>query len=192
MDKFKKPIAAFTTVAILAIVAWLLYDNYANKIKAKRVFVEKPKIIMGISTDASFEQSTEDQSKDIGDLWKKFHEDKVTNNLPNIVTDNPNFYGVYYNYKDQHKSTYSVLAGSEVSAVDEDSKYKYITLPVGQYMVFEYNFPQSGFTPEIVVNGWKDVDQFFNSHKLYKRTFTIDYEIYEQKKLKIFISYDHK
>ncbi len=192
MENFKKPVAAFFTVVILAVVAWLLYDNYTNKIKTTKVFLEKPKIIMGLTLDTSFELPLDEQSREIGDMWKKFHEEAISSKLENLVIDNPSFYGVYYNFNDKQNGAYSVLAGSEVSAVSEVSNFQFVTIPIGKYMLFQYKYPKEGFSAELVVNGWMDVDKYFDNHKLYERTYEVDFEVYEPNELKIYVSYEAK
>lgn len=178
-------IAVGTIVSIMA--CWFLYSTFfENAIKPHQGFIGRPIVVVGKSIESSYDYSMETQEEQIGKLWKEFHSSKVASKIPNTVAQN-RFYGVYSEYG--HGGKYKLTAGVEVSSIDSKiNEYSYVTVPVGRYLVFSKK-SSKGFRPELVVDGWKEVDSYFEKNSKYKRQYAVDFEVYYSDGVDIYISY---
>ncbi|QLE84945.1 GyrI-like domain-containing protein [Shewanella sp. Scap07] len=83
-------------------------------------------------------------------------------------------YGVYFDYESDHTGSYSALAGA-ASGVIEGSELHPCAIAPGQYL----KFTAQGKMPDVVVNLWQDVWQYFaDAECQYQRAFDTDFECY--------------
>ncbi|MEQ9116229.1 MAG: effector binding domain-containing protein [Rickettsiales bacterium] len=184
----------FITIAIGVVVAivgcWMLYSTFfMNAIKPHEGFINRPIIVVGNSVESSYDYSMETQKELIEKLWKKFHSNKIASKIPDSVAGN-RFYGVYSEYGNGGK--YKLTAGTEVASVNRKLEdYSYVTIPVGKYLVFSKKSAK-GFRPQLVIDGWKDIDQYFDNNDDYVRDYKVDFEVYYSDGVDIYISYSEK
>lgn len=188
MESFKKSLSFLLSLVILIGAGWFLYKKFYLDIKPQEYFLEKPKVIVGISTTSSRQYPLEQQAKQIASLWGDFNKDVLTTKIPNeILGSKP--YGVYHSYEEDGK--YMVTAGVRVSSVDEkENSYTYITIPVGKYLIFSNTKNNKNQREgDLAVKTWSEVNKFFAKTHKYKRAFQVDFEEYLEGKINIYISY---
>ena len=90
-------------------------------------------------------------------------------------------YGVYSHYQFDEKGDYKVTVGVEVTKPKNA-----ITIENDRYLVFT----KKGEFPEVVLEAWHDVWNYFNSSESqYERAYNYDFEKYaKEDEIEIFIS----
>ncbi|MGB0934932.1 MAG: GyrI-like domain-containing protein [Alphaproteobacteria bacterium] len=89
-------------------------------------------------------------------------------------------HGLYSDYTMGHLGQYSLTIGTFVnddSAVD--SKFTLRKVPAQKYMVFTTD---QGPMPDVVIDTWRHIWQFFSNNKEYERNFEADFEEYDMTK----------
>lgn len=122
-------------------------------------------------------------SKDIQKLWDEFY----SNNIVSKIKDKkPNsfIYGVYDDYESDLNGNYTLTAGVEISRKDIKNN-NCVIIKKGKYILFE----NKGNLPEVVVQTWRYIWDYFQKNKDAKRKYSSDFEVYESdKNIKIYIS----
>ena len=130
---------------------------------------------LAVSTNNADEMNT-DTAK-IGNLWGEFYAQSDSNTGAELST-----YGVYTNYRSDDQADYDVIAGikhlSTDTSLDEvPSNWVKVTIPSGDYLVFA----DQGEMPQVVIKLWEKIWQYFrSSDSIYTRTYTSDFECYQQ------------
>lgn len=187
MNIYGKSLSLVAAVLIVAGVAWYTYCKFV-RVAPEEVFIDKPKAIVGISIKDSLNAPMQERSDHIGKLWKKFHDEKLAEKIPNAIA-NTMPYGVYHDYNSSAGEE-TVTVGMEVSSVEpKEEQYTYITVPVGKYLRFSKKDEQKGVHPELVVQLWQDIDKYFADSTKYIRDYKVDFEEYSAQGVDIYISY---
>ncbi len=109
-------------------------------------------------------------------LWQQFYKETVSEKIFHVCVEG-DAYGVYYEYPNANPDTYSVLVGVNVSRIDTvPAGLAHIELPPSDYFVF--TTPQ-GAMPDIIIQSWAFIHDFFAKQTEYVRTYTGDFEHYD-------------
>lgn len=99
------------------------------------------------------------------------YHDKVANKL------NGNVYGLYSDYESDHLGEYTLYIGAESDAqVPEGMVEKQVE--EAKYLVFT---TKPGPMPQVIIDGWFYIWNFFGNGCEYERTFTNDFELYDER-----------
>lgn len=144
-----------------------------------RVTRVKKLMISGISVITNNELEMSEESGKIAGLWEEYFSKDIYKKT--FDKANSDFmYGVYNNYEFDEKGNYKVTVGVEVTKpknaiIIEDKKYLVFT--------------KQGELPEIVVELWEEIWEYFDKNNEYERAFEIDFEKYaKDDEIEIFVS----
>lgn len=140
--------------------------------------------LMGIETRTTNAREQDPETARIGKLWERFYTEKLVGKIPNRV-DSLLLYGVYHKYHSDQNGAYSLLAGAEVTTLDNTPEdMTGITIPEGEYLVFS----RTGKMPEMVGEAWQAIWNYFSTKGQYERAFTADFEVYYSDHIEIYIA----
>lgn len=97
-------------------------------------------------------------------LWQQFYTSDLATNAK--------IYGVYSNYDSDASGYYTVTVGVESFHVP--SELNAVSIQAGNYLIFQGTGPM----PDMVVETWKRVWEFFEKNTEYQRNFISDFEAY--------------
>ncbi|MBB6542929.1 GyrI-like domain-containing protein [Thalassotalea piscium] len=128
------------------------------------------KVITGITTRTDNVTEMNPNTGKIGTLWQTFD-----NSVPVDYKHGERVYGVYSDYESDHTGKFTVLAGFDGVSFPELPNLEQITIESGKYLVFTYK----GEMPQIAIDAWTEVWQYFTSDKAkHERLYTTDFEYY--------------
>lgn len=107
-------------------------------------------------------------------LWQRFFTAGFVDNIPEQTPGSPIF-GVYSDYESNATGHYTVTAGVKSELQSTTPMHSTITIPSGDYLVFE----NQGMIPQIVVETWQRIWTYFESQEKYIRHFNTDFEMYK-------------
>jgi len=105
----------------------------------------------------------------IGPLWQEFDQ-----KVPVDYQHGERVYGVYSNYESDHTGEFDVLAGFDGSNLPSGITLQTITIPAGQYLVFTHQ----GEMPQIAIDAWTEVWNYFQQTPQHQRLYSTDFEYY--------------
>ena len=109
-----------------------------------------------------------DMGQAIGEVWKRFYEERVYQEIPNKKTGAA--LGIYTDYASDERGDYTFLAACEVISLDgSDSLLEHRVIPAGSYA----RFTVTGNVLTAVADCWKEIWKL----KL-PRSFAADFEEY--------------
>lgn len=109
--------------------------------------------------------------KDIGDLWSRFHREKIIVAIPNKVSSD--IYCIYTDYENESNGFYTTIVGCKVSAID------HLPAELTGRIIAANNYRKYisiGKIPESVIATWMEIWQSGLS-----RTFLADFDVYGDK-----------
>ena len=134
----------------------------------------KRKIISGISVQTTNEKEMNPETAKLSNLWSDFLEDELMKKIPDQVNKSL-IHGVYSSYESDVNGKYTVTAGMEIKETKATSEnYSQAIIESGKYLVFK----GTGSMPQIVIDTWTNVWNYFSEIYLYKRAYTTDFEQY--------------
>lgn len=158
---------------------WIAPDETGPQVVTHPIFN-----LMGIETHTKNALEQDLETARIGKLWERFYAEQLVSKIPNRV-DSPLLYGVYHKYHSDQNGAYSLMAGAEVTTLDNTPEdFTGITIPEAKYLVFS----QTGKMPEMVGQAWKTVWNYFAAKGQYERAFTADFEVYYPDHIEIYIA----
>ena len=136
------------------------------------------KIIAGIAIRTNNEKAKDDISK----LWNEFFSNNIVSKI-NDRKEDSFIYGIYDEYESDMNGNYNVTAGVEISR--KNIKNNNVTkIKKGKYLLFE----EEGTLPDVIIQTWQYIWNYFKEHKDIKRKYSSDFEVYENDKgIKIYI-----
>lgn len=139
----------------------------------------KKLMISGISTITNNEiERNEDEAK-IPKLWEEYFEKNIYTKTFN-KSNSGYLYGVYSDYKNSDKEDYKLTIGVEVTKPKNA-----IVIENKRYLVFT----KKGELPNIVIELWEEIWDYFEKNSEYERDFYIDFEKYtNEDEVEIYIS----
>ena len=124
--------------------------------------------IIGISIESSNEggQSIED----MGNLWRKFYSDGISDKIPNKTSDD--VYSLFTDYESDYTGKYTAIIGHKVESLEK--------IPDGlvgrEFKGGKYTkLTAKGRMPDAIVDIWKKV---WREDKELNRRYTVDFEVY--------------
>jgi predicted transcriptional regulator YdeE len=137
-------------------------------------------LVMGIETTTSRAAEADFATARIPKLWGAFFSGQFEDKIPHRKDPNQ-VLGVYADHemdpKNQRHGSYAVIAGCEVTAVEEVPEgLVAMPVPAGKYLLFEARGPM----PDTLVQTWDGIWQFFEKTKDYQRAFTVDFDVYHK------------
>ena len=131
--------------------------------------------VIGIATRTSNQREADAATASIPLLWQRFFEENVMQHVPSRVSTKVCF-GVYNDYEGGEAGDYTVVAGVEVSSLQNVPEgMTGVKVPASRYTVFDAH----GELPAAILDGWHEVWTFFGTDATYARTFQADFEIYD-------------
>jgi predicted transcriptional regulator YdeE len=132
-----------------------------------------PFTVAGISVRTTNRDESSPGTAQLGALWGRFFQEQIAGQIPNQVAGSA-IYGVYSDYESDVNGAYTVTAGVQVdpdsSAGDE---FTSVDVASSEYLVFE----GKGLMPQVVIDTWKAVWEYFANNHEYKRAYTTDFEL---------------
>lgn len=136
-------------------------------------------IVSGLSTITNNENEMNSEVAKIPQLWEDYQDKNILGKTFNKAKKS-SMYGVYSNYTSEEKGDYTVTIAVEVTKPKNS-----IVIENQRYLVFK----KEGELPDIVLECWKDIWEYFADKPEYERAFTIDFEKYSKEdSIEIFIS----
>lgn len=127
---------------------------------------------IGVRTSNAAEASA--ATARLGLLWGRFFSEGIPGKVARRVLDSPIF-GVYSEYVSDLNGEYSVTAGVAVEPdPTEGDEFQYVDVAGGEYLVFEGKGPM----PQVVIETWKTVWDYFSEATTFKRAYITDFELY--------------
>ncbi|HXM36877.1 MAG TPA: GyrI-like domain-containing protein [Pyrinomonadaceae bacterium] len=129
----------------------------------------------GINVRTANRNEASPETARLGTLWGRFFQEGIPGKVADRVPDSP-VYGVYSDYESDVNGQYSVTAGMQIepSATGGDS-FTHVDVASGEYLVFEGKGP----IPQVVIETWKTVWDYFAEAREFKRAYTTDFELYK-------------
>ena len=145
----------------------------------------KEKQIQGISIRTTNAQEFNPETSKIGGLYQKFDQ-----NVPVDYKNGARVYGIYYDYESDHSGEYSVLAGADTISEPSKTPLEQVTLASGDYLVFEIKGFSPEDVPQVVIDTWSKIWNYFDSKDAqHERAYTTDFEYYKsQNEIEIHIA----
>ncbi len=144
--------------------------------KTKRI---KNLMISGITVTTNNENEMNEESAKIATLWDDYAEKNVYS-ATHDKANNSSMYGVYSNYTSNTSGDFDVTIGVEVT-----KNKKAIVIEDEKYLVFK----KEGELPQVVIDTWKDILDYFENNDEFKRKYSIDFEHYtKEDEIEIYIS----
>lgn len=135
-------------------------------------------MISGISTITNNETEISENGK-IPALWEEYFEKNVYSKTFNKA-NSEYMYGVYSDYTSDVNGDYKITVGVEVTKPKNA-----IVIEDKRYLVFD----KKGEFPDVVVDLWNEIWEYFESNSDYERAYSIDFEKYvSDDEIEIYIS----
>lgn len=139
----------------------------------------KKLMISGISITTNNKNEMNEETSKIPTLWDDYEEKNVYS-ATHDKANNSSMYGVYSNYTSDVNGDYDVTVGVEVT-----KSKKAIVIEDEKYLVFK----KEGELPQVVIDTWKEIWDYFENNDEYKRKYSIDFEHYtKEDEIEIYIS----
>jgi predicted transcriptional regulator YdeE len=142
-------------------------------------------LVMGVEVRTTNLKEASPTTAEISKLWQRFFQEQLLKQIPNKI--NPGvILGVYTDYENNQDGEFSLIIASEVSSIDNPPESMVgITIPAAEYLVFS----GIGELPNLVIQVWKEIWEYFSTQVEYRRAYTTDFELYEkQDKVDIYIA----
>ncbi len=125
-------------------------------------------MLAGLSVTTNNENEMNPETSKISQLWEDYQDKNILGATFNKAKKS-SMYGVYSNYTSDLNGDYEVTVAVEVT-----KPKKAIVIENQRYLVFS----KDGELPDIVIDCWKDIWEYFENEPEYQRAYTIDFEKY--------------
>lgn len=134
----------------------------------------KPRHVAGLATRTTNAAEANPATAKIPQLWGQFRNDKWFDRLEQAGALGPPL-AVYSAYESDVSGSYQILVGREVRSPPPLSPPpQIVSVPEARYLVFR----RSGPLPQVVIDGWQEVWEYFAANDAPARAYTWDVEIY--------------
>ncbi|BAK73562.1 MAG: GyrI-like domain-containing protein [Arcobacter sp.] len=136
--------------------------------------------VAGITIRTNNVTELDETTAQIPQLWQRYVDENIEGKTLN-KSKSLAMYGVYNKYEKDVNSDYDYTIGVEVTKPKNA-----ITIEKDRYLVFS----KKGEFPEVVIDAWHDVWNYFNSTECeYERAYNYDFEKYaKEDEVEIYIS----
>jgi predicted transcriptional regulator YdeE len=132
----------------------------------------EPFFVVGISARTINREEADPEKARLGNLWNRFFSDSIMQRVPNQAAES-NIYGVYSEYESDATGHYTTTVGIKtVEPPESDGEFTAVKVQGGEYLVFE----KQGPIPDIVVETWQSIWEYFSTTSDYDRMYTTDFE----------------
>lgn len=139
----------------------------------------KKLMISGISTVTNNEFEMNEDNGKIAKLWEEYFAKDIYKATFNKATKD-SMYGVYSEYESDLTGNYKVTVGVEVTKPKNA-----IVIEDAKYLIFN----KQGELPEVVVDLWEEIFDYFENNSEYERAYKVDFEKYaKEDEVEIYIS----
>ena len=134
--------------------------------------------LMGSSIKTSNLNEANPTTMKIPGHWQKFTQEGNLRTLAPLATSGA-LMGLYSGYETDHTGTYDLTIGTTVSETEKPiAGMRLIKVPSSRYVVFT---TRPGKIPDVIIEGWKYIWDFFDSNDVYVRSYTGDFEVYDER-----------
>ncbi len=130
-------------------------------------------LVSGITVSTLNGDEAAPETAKLPGLWGRFYSEALAADIPHALKDSP-IYGVYHDYESDYRARFRVTAGVAVSAPANGTGFDTIHVPAASYVVFTGRGPM----PNVVIETWQSVWNFFETSSNFKRKYTVDFELY--------------
>lgn len=139
-------------------------------------------MISGISDTTNNKNELSGENAKIPDLWDKYFKDDIYTKTFN-KSKHGFMYGVYSNYESDDMGEYKVTVGVEVTKPKNA-----LVIENQKYLVFS----KKGELPQIVIDAWEEIWDYFDNEPKYNRAYKIDFEKYiSEDEVEVYISIEN-
>jgi len=143
-----------------------------------RVEDRPPFAFMGVEVRTKNVDEMNPQTAKIPGLWDKFMGEGMIAKITSPETPGT-LYGLYSNYESGDIGEYNVTVGTIVNMLGDIPEGMVGSEHTGgRYLVFT---TPKGAMPNIVIEGWQFIWQFFQQNTEYKRAYLADFELYDHR-----------
>jgi predicted transcriptional regulator YdeE len=136
-------------------------------------------MLSGLSTTTNNKFEKESENGKIPKLWEDYFEKNIYGSTFNRA-NKKYMYGIYSDYTSDVNGDYKVTVGIEVTKPKNA-----IIIEDDRYLVF----PKKGELPDVVIQTWEEIWDYFENNNLYERKYAIDFEKYiNEDEIEIYIS----
>ncbi|UUZ65370.1 GyrI-like domain-containing protein [Polaromonas sp. P1(28)-13] len=129
--------------------------------------------VSGITVRTTNQSERDPQTAKLAAHWGRFFVEGLFDKIPGRLPDS-GMYGVYSAYESDHTGAFDVTAGAAVSALGASAPWRGVEIQAGKYLVFT----AKGAMPQVVVQTWGVIWQFFQDHPEIQRSYATDFEAY--------------
>lgn len=128
--------------------------------------------VAGIAVRTTNRAEQVPQTGKLAALWGRFFAEGLFEKISNRLPDS-GMYGVYSAYESDYTGAFDVTAGVAVSA-HPSAPWRHVEIQAGEYLVFAAR----GAMPQVVLQTWGVIWQFFQDHPDIQRSYATDFEAY--------------
>ncbi len=133
----------------------------------------EPRHVVGLATRTTNAAESSPASGKIPQLWGQFRNETWFDRLGQAGALGPPI-AVYSAYESDVSGSYQILVGREVRTPPPLSPpLQIVSVPEARYLVFR----RSGPLPQVVIDGWQEVWEYFARSEAPARAYTFDFEI---------------
>ena len=133
----------------------------------------QPFTVRGIRARTVNRDEANPKTAKIPALWGRFHSEGIAEKVPDRAGDSP-VYGVYSAYESDASGPYDLTLGVSVRAVPRAPGFETVEIGGSDYLVFEARGPM----PQIVIDTWGAIWEYFADDAPFERKYTTDFEVY--------------
>lgn len=139
-----------------------------------KVVTRNDKKVIGIEIRTSNQLEVHQSTAQIAKAWSRFAKDKLLEKIPNKAHGNIAL-GLYTNYESDQNGKYTLIIGTEVTSLDDVPEGMIgVNAPAAKYLEFHFEGPP----PSLASEAWQQIWKYFTDNQEYRRTFTTDFEVY--------------
>jgi predicted transcriptional regulator YdeE len=127
--------------------------------------------LIGLSLPHKTTHQDDKSTKDCGELWEKFDQEKIQQKIPNKISNK--IFAVYHDYEYRDVQYFSYFIGCEVAPGSEiPTGLTELKLPTGNYQ----KFTTEGPIPDCMLPVWEKIKEIELD-----REFRADFEVYDKR-----------
>jgi predicted transcriptional regulator YdeE len=126
--------------------------------------------VAGLTARTTNREENDPATARIGGLWNRFFGEETYRWMPHRTSD-ARIFGVYSGYESNVDGAFDLTVGVAVSHAAGEAA----TIEAGDYLVFA----GQGEMPQMVIDTWQRIWQYFEAHPTITRRYRSDFEAYD-------------
>ncbi|KQU84459.1 transcriptional regulator [Variovorax sp. Root318D1] len=126
--------------------------------------------VAGLTARTTNREENEPATARIEGLWNRFFAEETYRSTPHR-TEDARIFGVYSGYESDADGPFDVTVGVAVSHATSEAA----TIEAGDYLVFT----SQGEMPQMVIDAWQRIWQYFEANPTIARLYRSDFEAYD-------------